>query len=75
MITLLFFAHLADQAKTRERQVPLAATPQRVVENDVNLNFLKDRSLRVAVNRRWAHWDTSLFDGDEVAFLPPLGVI
>jgi molybdopterin converting factor small subunit len=75
VITLLFFAHLADQAKERQRQAPLAATPQRVVEQGADLDFLEDRSIRVAVNRRWAHWDTPLADGDEVAFLPPLGPI
>lgn len=74
MITLLFFAHLADQAKTRQVQVPLAATPH-LVAAAIGLEFLSDRSLRVAVNRRWAHWDTLLSEGDEVAFLPPLGVI
>lgn len=72
MITLLFFAHLADQAKVRLVQSPLAATPQKVAEG---FDFLKDRSIRVAINRRWAHWDTPLSDGDEVAFLPPLGVL
>lgn len=75
MITLLFFAHLADQAKTRLRRTPLAATPQRVVEQGPDLEFLEDRSIRVAINRRWAHWDTPLSEGDEVAFLPPLGVL
>jgi molybdopterin converting factor small subunit len=75
VITLLFFAHLADQAKARLRQAPLAVTPQRVVEQNTDLKFLEDRSIRVAVNRRWAHWDTPLSDGDEIAFLPPLGAI
>lgn len=72
MITLLFFAHLADQAKIRQLQSPFASTPHRVAEG---FDFLKDRSIRVAVNRRWAHWDTPLSEGDEVAFLPPLGAL
>lgn len=75
MITLLFFARLADLANARLLHVPLAATPQEVAEARGKFGFLKDRSIRVAVNRRWAHWDTALSDGDEVAFLPPLGVI
>lgn len=74
MITLLFFAHLAESANVRQVQVPLAATPQKVAET-AGFEFLKDRSIRVAVNRRWAHWDTPLSDGDELAFLPPLGVL
>ena len=74
MITLLFFAHLADQAKVRQMQIPRVATPQGVAEG-VGMEFLRDRSIRVAINRRWAHWDTPLSEGDEVAFLPPLGVI
>lgn len=74
MITLLFFAHLADLAKMRQVQVPLAGTPH-LAAAETGLEFLKDRSLRVAVNRRWSHWDTPLVEGDEVAFLPPLGVI
>lgn len=74
MITLLYFAQLAEQAKTRQVQVPLSATPH-LAAAGTGLEFLKDRSLRVAVNRRWAHWDTPLSEGDEVAFLPPPGVI
>ncbi len=74
MITLLFFAHLADQAHTRLMKVPLAATPQ-AVAGGLGFEFLNDRSIRVAVNRRWAHWDSPLAEGDELAFLPPLGVI
>jgi molybdopterin converting factor subunit 1 len=29
-------------------------------------------SLTVAVNRRYAHFDTKLADGDEIAFIPPV---
>ena len=72
MITLLFFAHLADQAKVRLGQTPFGSRPQYVAEG---FDCLEDRSMRVAVNRRWAHWDTPLSDGDEVAFLPPLGAL
>lgn len=74
MITLLFFAHLADQAQARLMKVPLAATPH-AVAGGLGFEFLNDRSIRVAVNRRWAHWDSPLAEGDELAFLPPLGVI
>ncbi|MBL8023115.1 MAG: MoaD/ThiS family protein [Elusimicrobia bacterium] len=71
MITLLFFAGVADRIKARRMEVPLSATPQSVVEGDTILSFLNDRVARVAVNREWAQWDTSLADGDEVAFMPP----
>jgi molybdopterin converting factor small subunit len=74
MITLLFFAHLADQAKARQVHFPFAATPH-LAAKGTGYGFLNDRSIRVAVNRRWAHWDTPLSEGDEVAFLPPLGVV
>lgn len=75
MITLLFFAGLAERAKARCLHMPLADTPQLVVEGQSALDFLKDRSARVAVNRQWAHWDTPLSEGDEVAFMPSPGTL
>jgi molybdopterin converting factor small subunit len=72
MITLLFFARLADLAGVRRVEMAPSKTPQTLADGRPDWSFLKDRTLRVAVNRRWAHWDTPLTDGDEVAFLPPL---
>ncbi len=71
MLKVLLFAHLAERGAGQARNVPTAATPRGLVDAHRDLEFLKDRSLRVAVNRCWAHWDTPLADGDEVAFLPP----
>jgi molybdopterin converting factor small subunit len=75
MITLLFFAGVAERVKARSLHMPLAATPQALVEGQAALGFLKDRSARVAVNRQWAHWDTPLSEGDEVAFMPSPGIL
>ncbi|MBL0057662.1 MAG: MoaD/ThiS family protein [Elusimicrobia bacterium] len=71
MITLLFFARLAELTGVRRMETMASNTPQALADARPEWDFLRDRSLRVAVNRRWAHWDTPLSDGDEVAFLPP----
>ena len=75
MLTVLFFAQLADQGGGARRDLAPASTAQALVDRESSLGFLKDRSIRVAVNRQWAHWDTSLADGDEVAFLPPTSAL
>jgi molybdopterin synthase sulfur carrier subunit len=73
MLTLRFFASAADEAGCRESRVAFQSTPRRLLESESILVSFRGRpDVRVAVNRVWADWDTSLKDGDEVAFLPPV---
>lgn len=71
MITLRFFAQLADAAGARVQRVDAAPTPQAILAGAARLDFVNPASVRVAVNGRWAQWSTPLRDGDDVAFLPP----
>jgi len=72
LITVLFLGPLADRLGFSKKEWVFAGTPRELVQREMEGPFMKDRSLRVAVNRRWAHWDTPLTEGDEVAFLPPV---
>jgi sulfur-carrier protein len=73
MITVKFFASCAEAVGTREKHVQFRPTPFHLLDLLPELKRFKDReTLRVAVNREWADWDTALSEGDEVALLPPL---
>jgi molybdopterin converting factor small subunit len=70
MITLRFFAQLADQAHTRECRVPWAPTPRQLVSAHAPWATLAPQVARVVVNNEWADWDSALGEEDEVALLP-----
>ena len=76
MINLLFFGRLGDFAK----QVPGtidASTPAEIREL-LSADFpdlvreLNQPQVLVSVNKMIVGWDQPLFDGGEVAFLPPV---
>ena len=76
MINVLFFGRLGDFAK----QVPStieAATPAEIREL-LAADFpelvreLNQPQVLVSVNKMIVGWDQPLFDGGEVAFLPPV---
>jgi|TARA_B110000977_G_scaffold137203_1_gene174288 molybdopterin synthase sulfur carrier subunit len=76
MINLLFFGRLGDFAK----QVPgtiEASTPAEIREllaadfPDL-VRELNQPQVLVSVNKMIVGWDQPLFDGGEVAFLPPV---
>ena len=76
MINLLFFGRLGDFAK----QVPGtidASTPAEIREllaadfPDL-VRELNQPQVLVSVNKMIVGWDQPLFDGGEVAFLPPV---
>lgn len=77
-VTIRLFAVLAESAGQRQLTVPLppGATPrsawQQLTAKVPSLAAL-DTRLLVAVNQEYAGWDRPLRDGDEVAFIPPLG--
>ncbi len=76
-VRLLLFALYKDLAGLEEVEidVPVGATGSNVVEvlraRGGGLARLPERPV-IAVNREYAALDTELFDGDEVALLPPV---
>lgn len=79
MIRVLFFARLADLAKTREADFPCdAEIGMRALLAQIVERFpaLKDALARpelvfLAVNQEQANLETVIHDGDEVALMPP----
>lgn len=80
MARVLFFGKLGDLAGGREREVALAPEPKTVAalidaikaEDSVLAEALSEISVRVIVNEKMACAETSITNGDEVAFLPPV---
>ena len=78
---LLFFASLREQLGSAGESLDL---PQSVRDLNALRALLvarggawpaalaQNRSLRVAVNQDLATWTTSIKDGDEIAFFPPV---
>ena len=76
-VKLLFFASLKDIAGRRELEMELddASTLQQVTEKLASLYpeiGLMQNSVRIAINQEFADENSSLNNGDEIAFLPPM---
>ena len=76
-ITVLLFARLRDIAGTAnlDRKLPDGATA-RILWKTLAQDFPEfnsySKAISTAVNEEYAHIDSELSDGDEVAFLPPV---
>jgi molybdopterin converting factor subunit 1 len=75
-VKLLFFAQCADWLDLREAEIALEK-PTRVDEllrSRPELAPLLDHAtfVKVAVNRQIADFNAEIYNGDEVAFLPPV---
>ena len=74
-ITILYFAALREQAgKEQETRTTAAQTPAELyAELQAAYAFdLPQERLRAAVNHAFCDWQTTLNDGDTVAFIPPV---
>ena len=76
-VTIRLFARLRDLAGSGElvRDVPPQATVQtvwRTLVTEVPALGEYERSMSVAVNADYSRMTTSVNEGDEVAFLPPV---
>jgi len=79
MIKILFFAQLADYAKTDSIELNFSAgTSTRDLLSELEqrlptklLESLRHDANMLSVNHVMAAWDDPLTDGDEIAFLPP----
>lgn len=73
-IRVEYYAILREQAGCDSESVDDAATPRDVYTQLVERHGfdLESARLRVAVNDRFADWDSALADGDRVVFIPPV---
>lgn len=78
---LLFFASLREQLGSSGESLALppevrdlkALRAHLVARGGPwQLALAEGKALRVAVNQDLAHWSTSIKDGDEIAFFPPV---
>ena len=80
MITVVFFASLADRAEAesitlelgkiavvRDLLSALAQTEAKAV-----IPYLQCETAMVSRNKQFATWETAVEDGDEIGFLPPV---
>tara|TARA_B110000114_G_C14958280_1_gene343272 strand:+ start:101 stop:340 length:240 start_codon:yes stop_codon:yes gene_type:complete len=76
MINLLFFGRLGDFAKqvpsTIEASTPAEIRQRLTAEFPDLARELEQPQVLVSVNKMIVGWDQPLFDGSEVAFLPPV---
>lgn len=76
MINLLFFGRLGDFAKqvpsTIEASTPAEIRQLLTAEYPDLARELDQPQVLVSVNKMIVGWDQPLFDGSEVAFLPPV---
>ncbi|MFZ2236188.1 MAG: MoaD/ThiS family protein [Dokdonella sp.] len=74
-MTILYFASLADHAGRREESVDAQSATASSIYDDARLRhgfpFGIDK-LRVAVNGAFVGWDSTVNDGDEIVFIPPV---
>lgn len=80
MIRILFFARLRDEVGVSELETELPASVHTVEQLTHHLSaekphwrcILERASILVAVNQAFAHPQTSIEDGDEIAYFPPV---
>jgi sulfur-carrier protein len=81
MIRILYFARLRERLGSEREEVAFSVRLASVEQLAAQLRerggawaseLAPGKSLRVAVNQRMASGETTLADGDEVAFFPPV---
>lgn len=79
MITVLFFAQVREKIGRTQIQLTdrtnmtTESIRQQLSVTDVSWQqALEKDNLLVAVNQTLSDWDTSVRDGDEIAFFPPI---
>lgn len=74
-VTVRYFATLRERRGVEEErlELPAASTPAGVWAQLFGHTPLAPLRVMFAINQRYADPDTPLADGDELAFIPPLG--
>ena len=75
-VRVRFFARLREQAgvETEPRQMPPGSTLADVYDaaRHAHPSLPERGSVRAALNQEFAEWQTTVAEGDEVAFIPPV---
>lgn len=81
-IRVLFFAHLRDYAEADSIELQVSSDSVLLARDLLNImhghvpdaliEVLRDESAMVSVNHKYAGWDGTVSDGDEVGILPPV---
>jgi len=80
MITVLYFATLREALGTGAEQMALptdvrsidALRAHLIARGGVWADELEKKAIRAAINQTMASGDSSIADGDEIAFFPPV---
>ncbi|WP_456379716.1 molybdopterin converting factor subunit 1 [Thiolapillus sp.] len=81
MIRVLYFASLRDRLGTSEEELALSESIINITELKALLaqrsgkwaeTFAEDELVLAAVNQEMAQADTTISDGDEIGFFPPV---
>ena len=72
-ITIFYFAQLAEERGTR-KEILFLKTKELTIQSLFAQIFARDpKGIRFAQNQEYVEANTQLSDGDEIAFIPPLG--
>jgi molybdopterin synthase sulfur carrier subunit len=80
MITVLYFARLREALGTASEQMALptnvrsidARRAHLIARGGVWADELEKKAIRAAINQTMASGDSTIADGDEIAFFPPV---
>ena len=71
-ITILYFAQLAEERGKKEESLEVTG-PMTVHQLFLFVFEREPKGLRFAQNQEYVSEHTQVHDGDEIAFIPPLG--
>jgi molybdopterin converting factor subunit 1 len=74
-IQVRYYAILREQAGKNEESVTTSATTPAALFAELRARYpftLDMQQLKVAINAEFRDWQTSLRDGDNVVFIPPV---
>ena len=72
-ITLLYFAQLAEERGLRTQTMQLSLEAITLRDLFVQIFQRQPQGIRFAQNQEYVSATTLIMDGDEIAFIPPLG--
>ena len=72
-ITIFYFAQLAEERGTRKEIISLETAGITIQSLFVKIFERTPEGIRFAQNQEYVEANTYLSDGDEIAFIPPLG--
>ena len=72
-ITIFYFAQLAEERGTRKEIISLETEDITIQSLFVTIFERTPKGIRFAQNQEYVSEHTQVHDGDEIAFIPPLG--